>query len=138
MHDNYFPVVFRAVSWVISRVLHIPVIHQKYWRNFLFGQSGDFGSIFGKSGIELEIKVQFWWEWYFWKWHYPSLTQIVDFLLYHGFCSVNLRKHLLHKISSFRGKRTKMCWFLVNLKKIRTGSWNKVPISIGMVFLEMA
>ena len=96
MQDNYFPVISRAVSGVVLRV---PVIYWKYWRNFSFGQ---FGSICAWSGIRLEILLRFWWEWYFWKWHNPRFTQIVDFCLYHVYCSVNLRKHLHRTIVNLR------------------------------------
>ena len=94
--------------------------------NFSFAQFCDFGSIFGGPGIRLEILVRFWWEWYFWKWHSPRFTQIVDFFLYHVYCSVNLKKHLLHKISSLRGKLTKICWFLLHFGETGAGAWIKV------------
>ena len=65
-------------------------------------------SIFGKPGTEREIKAQFRWEGYFWKRHNPSLTQIVDFFVYHVFCSVNLRKHLRRTIVNLMGKWAKI------------------------------
>ena len=113
MQDNYFPVISRAVSGVVLRV---PVIYWKYWRNFSFGQ---FGSICAWSGIRLEILLRFWWEWYFWKWHNPTITQILDFHLYSAYCSVNLKKHLLPTIVNLGGKWTKICWFWYILEKPR-------------------
>ena len=102
MQDNYFPVISRAVSGVVLRV---PVIYWKYWRNFSFGQ---FGSICAWSGIRLEILLRFWWEWYFWKWHNPTITQILDFCLYNVYCSVNLKKHWLRTLLNFWWKWAKI------------------------------
>ena len=74
----------------------------------------------------LEIMVWFESEWYFWKLDSSRFTQIIDFFLYHVYCSVNLKKHLLHKISSLRGKLTKICWFLLHFGKTGAGAWIKV------------